>query len=357
MKKEVKLLRRKAVNSLILSIEHFNRPSDRGRVEAVLLFLDHGLEMLLKSAILHRSGKIRERRAKQTIGFDECVRRSLSDGTIKFITEEQALVLQTINSLRDAAQHHLLDISEQHLYLQAQAGLTLFRDLFKKVFSEDIHDVVGTRVLPLSTTPPTDIATLFDTEVQEIARLLRPGSRRRIEANSKLRALAIMDGAIRGEKLQPGESELRRLANDVRQGKAWGDIFQGVASINMTAKGYGPSIDLRITKKEGIPVTYVPEGTPGAAVVAVKRVDELGFYNLGRDQLAEKVGLTGPKTTAMIRYLNLHSDPDCYKQIVIGSTKFNRYSQRAITKIQEALQKHSIESIWQAYRGGRKKKN
>ena len=59
----------------------------------------------------------------------------------------------------------------------------------------------------------------------------------------------------------------------------------------------------------------MPEGTPGATVVAVKRADDLGFYSLGRDQLAKKVGLSGPKTTAIIRFLNLRADPDYYKQV------------------------------------------
>jgi len=126
MKKEAKILRQKAVASLILSIEHFNRPSDTGRTEAVLILLDHAFEMLLKAAILHRGGSIREKGAKQTIGFDHCVRKSLSDGTLRFLDEEEALLLQAINGLRDAAQHHIVDISEAHLYIQAQAGLGIF---------------------------------------------------------------------------------------------------------------------------------------------------------------------------------------------------------------------------------------
>ena len=59
------------------------------------------------------------------------MRKALSDGNIKFLTEEQALLLQAVNGLRDAAQHHLLDIGEPLLYFHAQAGLTLFRDLLR----------------------------------------------------------------------------------------------------------------------------------------------------------------------------------------------------------------------------------
>ena len=64
MRKEVKLLRVKAIDSLVLSIEHFNRPYDKGRVYSVLIFFDHSFEMLLKAAILHKGGKIRKPRDK-----------------------------------------------------------------------------------------------------------------------------------------------------------------------------------------------------------------------------------------------------------------------------------------------------
>jgi len=104
MKREAKLLLDKACDALILSIELFNRPHDRGRVSGTLIQLDHGFEMLMKAAILHCGGRIREKRAKETIGFDACVRRSLSDSRIKYLAEEQALVLQTINGSRSNSQ-------------------------------------------------------------------------------------------------------------------------------------------------------------------------------------------------------------------------------------------------------------
>ena len=103
MRRETKLLLAKASDALVLSVELFNRPNDRGRVNGTLIQLDHCFEMLMKAAILHRGGKIRDKRAKETIGFDTCIRRSLNDGKIKYLNENQALVLQTINGLRDAA--------------------------------------------------------------------------------------------------------------------------------------------------------------------------------------------------------------------------------------------------------------
>jgi len=350
VKKEARLLLAKAVDSLILSVEHFNRPSETGRSDAVLILLDHAFEMFLKSAILHKGGKIREPREKHTIGFDGCIRRGLSSANIKFLSKEQALTLQTINNLRDAAQHHLVDISEPLLYIHAQAGLTLFRDLYKSVFSLDLSDKLPARVLPISTTPPCDIATLFENEVTEIKKLLKPGSRRRTEASAKIRALAIVEGALQGEKGQPGRTEIRNLSGCILKGLKWDKIFPGVASINLTQKGYGPSLDLRITKKEGVPIHIVPEGTPGATVVAVQKIDKLGFYNMGLIQLSAKLDLTTAKCQAYIWYTKLKTDSDCYIEITIGRSKHKRYSQKAIDRIKETMIKISPEDMWKHYR-------
>ncbi|OFW16194.1 MAG: hypothetical protein A3H27_15260 [Acidobacteria bacterium RIFCSPLOWO2_02_FULL_59_13] len=350
MKREARLLIDKAGDSLLLSVEFFNRPHDRGRVSSSLILLDHAFEMLLKASILHRGGRIREKRAKETIGFDTSVRRGLTDGKIKFLSEEQALLLQTINGLRDAAQHHLLDISEGQLYLHAQSGVTLFRDLMRSVFGKDIREHLPSRVLPVSTSPPTDLATLFDTEVEEVRKLLRPGRRRRIEAEARLLPLAILNDAIRGEKGQPSASDLRRIGKELRAGKTWQEMFPGASAIEITADGSGPALSLRLSKKEGIPIHLVPEGTPGASVVAVKRVDELGYYNLGAKQLAENVGVTMPKVVALVDYLDLRKKPECYKEIRIGKSVFKQYSQKAIDAIRVCLKETSAEAIWQKSR-------
>ena len=80
MKKEARLLLDRALEALTRSIDHFNRPWATGREESVLIQIDRSFEMLLKSAIVHQGGKIREPRGKQTIGFDHCVRKCLTDG-------------------------------------------------------------------------------------------------------------------------------------------------------------------------------------------------------------------------------------------------------------------------------------
>jgi hypothetical protein len=351
MKREARRLLSKGLHSLTVSIDHFNSSSDVGRIDAVLISLDHSLEMLLKASILERGGEIREKPDdKETIGFDACVRKALSDGAIRFIDEDQALSLQSINGLRDAAQHHLLDISEHQLYLHCRAGVTLFADVMRGVFKKELSAYLPARALPLSTVAPVDIDVLFQNEVQEIAQLLKPGRRRRVEAEARLRPLAILDATVRGEKLQPSSKELDALGARLAGGEKWHDVFPGAASIAFAEDGAGPKLNLRLTKKEGIPVQLVPAGTPGASVVGVKRVDELGFYNLSHRDLAAHVDLTPPKTTAAAQYLNLYDDPECFKEIVIGKSRFKRYSQVAIERINKLLKERSIVEVWSSRR-------
>ena len=347
MKKEVRLLWERATNSLLLSVEHFNRPWDRGRTEAVLIMLDHAFEMLLKAAILHRGGRIRGRRARQTIGFDTCVRRGLTDANVKFLSDEQALTLQTINGLRDAAQHHLVDVSEGQLYLHAQSGLTLFRDLSRSVFDHNLSDYFPTRVLPVSSEAPTSLNVLFDSEVQEVHRLLAPGRRKMIDAHAKLRGLAIMESAIAGEPAQPSRYELNKLCNRVRGGETWSDLFPGVASIDLATSGEGPTIALRFTKKEGVPIHVVPEGE--GAPVAIKRVNELDYYNLGITQVAIHVGLSMPRTLSVVRRLGLQDDAEFFKEIRIQRSVHKRYSQKAIATINEALPNLDLDEVWREH--------
>ena len=61
MKREARSLLSKGLHSLTVSIDHFNSSSDVGRTDAVLIALDHSLEMLLKASILHRGGEIRDK--------------------------------------------------------------------------------------------------------------------------------------------------------------------------------------------------------------------------------------------------------------------------------------------------------
>ena len=351
MKREAKLLQEKALNSLLLAIEQFNRPIDRGRDDAVLIFLDHSFEMLLKSGIVHKGGRIKERgKTNQTLGFSACVRKALSDGEIKFLTEEQAITLQTLNGLRDAAQHYFLTIPEQQLYLHTQSGVTLFGDLFYLLFKQKLSEKLPERVLPVSTQPPKELSILVEDEIKIIKELTNERRRKRIEAQSRLRGLAIMEASIKGEKIQPSVGYLNKIINRINDKEAADSIFPGIFSLSLSVEGEGMPVHIRVSKKEGVPVQIVPEGTPDASVVAIRRVNELDFYSMGLKDLAPKVKLTTAKALAVIWKLKLQDDVDCFKEIRIGKQKHKRYSQKALEKILEELPSLDINDVWESYK-------
>ena len=300
VKKEARLLKDKAVDSLLLAIESFNRPYERGRSDSVVRDLSHAFEMLMKGAIVERGGRIREQRANQTIGFDACVRKGVNDGALQFLTEEQALSIQMLNALRDGFEHHLVEISEQQLYVHAQAGITLFADILLNVFAERLGDHVPERVLPLSTNPPRDLDFLISSEVEILRSLVGPGTRKRVEARAHAKSLAIMEAAIGGEFIQPGDTQLDSILDRVAAGEAWTEVFPGIASLELDTSGSGIPFSIRIVKKEGIPIHLVAEGSPGAGVVAIKTVDKLGYFNMGARKLATHFpGVTESKLLAV----------------------------------------------------------
>lgn len=356
MRKQASLLLDKSIDSLLLSIEHFNRPWDRGRPEATLILLDRAFELILKAAILHKGGRIRDAHERETIGFDKCVRRCLTDASVACITEEEAITMQVVNSLRDAAQHDIIELSEQELYMYTQAGVTVFRDLLKKAFDLALSDFLPSRVLPISTQPPRDLHAMVEADFAEVKTLLRPGTRRQIEAKAKLKTLAIVEASLQGIRSQPSELEIAGFARKVRDGATWQSLFPGVASLQLSAQGTGIDIQLRIAKKAGESVQLVPEGTPGATVLAVKRVNELDYYSLGLKELAQKLAMTQPKTLALVEHLRLKQSDEFFKLVTVGKQTFGRYSQKALSAARQELGSVDMNAVWAAHKPtGRKK--
>jgi hypothetical protein len=251
--------------------------------------------------------------------------KCLSDAKVRCLTDEQGLTIQILNSFRDAAQHDIVELSEQELYMYSQAGVTLYADLLSKVFKDTLKNHLPERVLPVSTEPPRDLHTMIEADFKEIKNLVRPHSRRQLEAKAKLKSLAIVEASLEGIRSQPSEIEIRKLVNEVRAGRKWQDIFRGISLLQISTEGTGIDVNIRITKRQGETVQLVPEGTPGATILAVKRVNELDFDSLGLKQIAKKVKLTEPRTLALIRHLKLQESDEYFKIVKLGKSEFKRY--------------------------------
>jgi hypothetical protein len=186
---------------------------------------------------------------------------------------------------------------------------------------------------------------LFDVEIEEVAKLIKPGARRRTEAYARLRPLAIVESVIQGNESQPTDRDLQRQLGRMANGDPWEAIFPGTAGTQIVADSAGTKIALHVTRDKGIPVQIVPDGTPGAAVI-LRRVDELGFYNLGLRNLASHLGLTTSMTIAVIRAMEIEKDANCFKEIVIGKSRIKRYSQKCIDRVKNALPNLDLQDVW-----------
>lgn len=349
MKREAKLLLHKSLDSLVLAVEHFNRPWDRGRTEATLILLDRGFELLMKSSLVHREVGIRESPSTNTYGFEKCVNLCVSKASPAILSEEDAITARLINGMRDGAQHYLIELSEQQLYVYVQAGVTLFSDKLEQVFGQKLSDHFPERVLPVSTKPPGDLESVVRAEFAEIKRLVAPGSRQGLTAKSRLRALAILENSLAGDSTQPTSRDLDRLIRRIRKGERWKRLFPGVAKLELSSEGTGLNVSIRLTKASGEAVRLVRDGAEGsedAAVVAVKRVNELGYYSLGLNSVAEKLSLTAPKALALIRHLHVQDNSDYFKEFRIGASSHKRYSPKALELLKKTLPTIDMDEVW-----------
>jgi hypothetical protein len=136
----------RAIDSMRLAIEHFNRPYNDGRPEAVLHFALHAHEMLAKAILLNRNRRIQERRASKTVSLGTALNLLDSFGE-NVLDEANKVSLIALSNVRDAAQHSVVLLSEQELYLHAQTAVTVFDLLLSSEFGQ-------TRGLPASTGSP-----------------------------------------------------------------------------------------------------------------------------------------------------------------------------------------------------------
>lgn len=347
MKKEVKTLHSKAVDSLVVAIDHFNRAWDRGRAETALIMLDRAFELLLKSIIIHRNGDIRDKNKNgTTIGFDACLRKCLSDTKLKCLSEDDVVALQSLNTLRDAAQHHIIEMSEEHLYIYAQSGTTLFSRLSEDVLKRPLRNDIPQRIIPICAHPPKSLEELFDIEFSDIKKMVSPGSRKRLAAKAKLRSLAILQASLDGKKSQPSDQELDRIVSKINKDEPWRDIFPGVATLTIDKESEGPGISIKITRNHGEEVRLVDESNINATVIAVRKINDLDYYNTGARDMAKKVGITQHKILWIIEKYNLQSDPDYFKLIPFGKQKHKRYSGKCVSKIRELLQNPAVSEAY-----------
>jgi len=333
----------RAQDSVILSIEIFNRPYESGRKEAFLMLLDHAFEMLLKAVIFERTGRIRAKRTKYSYGFEKCVNICLTDSRAKVLDPDSALTLKNINAFRDAAAHDLLEISENLLYVHAQSAVTIFDTLYNGVFKRRLANILPPRVLPVTVSPPKDLTLVFDEEATAIRELLKGGVRKRELAEAKLRALAIMEENLQVLTGSSGRRQsLATRARKLKSGVSWQTVLPRVAGLTMGELGAVP-VTIHLTKRAGIAVA-VDQKAPVS--IALRYVSPEERYPFLTSELATKLNLTRAQILSCISYFQLKSNDEFHITLRIGPhSVFHRYSSRSYELIKKIVDAGKLAQV------------
>jgi len=356
LRRETSRFKRQGFNSLLLAIELFNRPHNTSRTEAVLFFLQHAFEMLLKAAIYQERRTVHVPRSQLTYRFDKCL--AIARSELGILTEDMATTLSILDGYRDCAMHYLLEMSEEGLYLQAQAAVTIFDDVLQRAFGERVAEHLPERVLPISTSPPVEIHLFMDKEFSQIRDLVAPGRRRRAEAKARIRPYLIMESVLEGKSEQPTDARVSRVIKRIKRGEDWQAIFPGVATLRLDTTGHGLSFSVRFTRQSSAaPVRIVREGEEAGDAALVREVNLLDRYSMGLYDLADKVGLGRNKTLALVHHLGLQADAECFREFRHKSIRYKGYSPKALQRIQEALPSLNVDQIWRDYRLSRQQQS
>lgn len=333
MRKEARLLKSKAVESLRRAAQAFNGLDDAGRATTVLLHLQHAFEMLLKAALVERRVQVFDRKAGRSHGFEKCLNLAKQHLGLQ---DPDAGTLRTIDALRDDEQHYLGALDEGLLYLHVRAAVSIFDELLQSVFKESLAGYLPDRVLPISTQPPVDIDLLIDRQFSQAKDLLQPGRRKRAEAHQAIRALLALEAHV-ADAVTINEKDVRRVEKAIIAGKSRAEIFPRLSDLGTTFGGSGLAVTVHFSRKgDGAPVRYVAADDPAEAA-AIREVDLQRRYRYGRSELAKQLGLDAYGCATLREFLAIDDDAACAHVFEFGASAHPMYSDAALQKMRNAL--------------------
>ncbi|WMI98147.1 hypothetical protein RBU55_21605 [Pseudomonas chlororaphis subsp. aurantiaca] len=342
LKREARTLKNKAIASLRRGLEVFNGHDDLGRTESVLLHLQHSSEMLTKALLVQKSKPVFDKERGIAIGLDKALNVATSNG---YMTSAQAGAIRAMDTMRDAAQHWMIVVPEDALFVTARALLTTLDEVLVEHFADALANNLPLRVMPLSTTALPSFDILVDREFRHIAELLAPNKRARDEARGRIRTLLAMEAHV-SETVKVSERDIDRIEKAIKDGTQVDQVFPRLIALASNITGEGPTLRVHFSRKDGAPVRYVSGDDPEAAG-AIREVDLQKKYHLSPTALAEKLGLSLSKCKALREMLGIDGDQANMMTFEFGSQKHPRFSDNALRILQEQNRPEVVEAAWQ----------
>ncbi|EKT4531419.1 hypothetical protein QEM33_004037 [Pseudomonas putida] len=343
LKREARTLKSKAIASLRRGLEVFNGHDDHGRTESVLLHLQHSSEMLTKALLVQKAKEVFDKQRGIAIGLEKALNVATASG---YITPAQAGSIRAIDTMRDAAQHWMIVVPEDALFVTARALITTLDEVLAQHFADTLADNLPLRVMPLSTTALPSFDVLVDREFRHIAELLAPNKRARDEARGRIRTLLAMEAHV-SETVEVSERDIDRIEKAIRASTQVDQVFPRLVALSSYITGEGPTLRVHFSKREGAPVRYVSGDDPEAAG-AIREVDLQKKYHMSPTALAERLGLTVSKCKALRALLGVDEDQANMMIFEFGSQRHARFSDNALRILQEHNLPDIVEAAWQA---------
>lgn len=342
LKREAKTLKSKAIASLKRGLEAFNNHDDDGRPEIVLLMLQHSSEMLTKALLVQKGQSVFDNEKGTSIGIERALNIAQSKG---WISAAQAGSIRVIDAMRDQAQHWMIVVAEDALYINARALITTLDEILTEHFQDTLADNLPVRVLPLSTQPLPDFLMLVNREYAQIRDLLAPGRRARDEARGRITALLAMEAHV-CEEVAVSKRDLDRIEEAIKMNEPVERVFPRLLTLSTNIEGEGPTIRIRITRDTDAPAIRYVSGDDPEGAAAIREVDLQKKYHWSPSALAAKLELSANKAKAVRDYLRIDENPANVMVFEFGSQKHPRYSDNALRVIREAITPKLVEQAW-----------
>ena len=190
--------------------------------------------------------------------------------------------------------------------------------------------------------------TLVDREYANVAELLKPGRRARTAARARIRSLLAMEAHVSADA-RVSVTDVNRVESGIRSGKTRDQVFPRLGQVAASVAGQGLDVQVRFVKHDGLPVRLVKDGDEAVDAAAYREVDLSKKYHRPPQELAQSVGLTAPRGTALRAHLGIDDDDTCRHVFVFGAQRHTRYSDNALTKMREAVAALDMDAIWSAH--------
>jgi len=256
--------------------------------------------------------------------------------------------------MRDQAQHWMIVVPEDALYINARTLITALDEILIAHFQDTLADNLPVRVLPLSTQPLPDFQMLVNREYAQIRDLLAPGRRARDEARGRITALLAMEAHV-SDEVAVSKRDLDRIEEAIKLNEPVERVFPRLLTLATSVEGEGPTIRIRITRDADAPAIRYVSGDDPEGAAAIREVDLQKKYHWSPSKLAEKLDLSLNKAKAIRDLLRIDENPANVMVFEFGSQKHPRYSDNALRTLQEAITPELINKAWQEHQKNRRR--